>query len=166
MPIFFSIENFATIWRHSRCRWRFYVRRYVHPVRILEVAHYLWQGTSVFMVISEDSWYFYLLLSVWQWNGHYLFNDLRDRHLNTWPSACETKGLTHCFTAAMFMVHHILSKKYNKREKSIKHISLTSLTIIHCRWKAANFRFEASVQAGIPDYIWGFGLHCPRDRPA
>ena len=56
MLIFFSIENFAIIGDVVFAGEGSMSGAYHHSVvRILEVAHYLRQGTSVFMVISEDS---------------------------------------------------------------------------------------------------------------
>ena len=34
-------------------------------------------GLPFIMVISENPWHSHLMLTVWQWSCHYLFNDLR-----------------------------------------------------------------------------------------
>ena len=60
----------------------------------------------------ENPWHSYLLLSVKQWNCHYLFLRLRSvaSGIRT-PFACKANALTHCATAAvliLFNTRHIL----------------------------------------------------------
>ena len=73
------LENRSLIWRRHHCRWRAENFELYSALIAIEqwgffyVPHLLWHGSSVFKVISEDSWHSHPMSSVWQWNWIYLF---------------------------------------------------------------------------------------------
>ena len=79
LMFFVPLENLSLIWRRYHCRWRAeHFELYSALIAIEQwgffyVPHLLWHGSSVFKVISEDSWHSHPMSSVWQWNCNYLF---------------------------------------------------------------------------------------------
>ena len=73
------LENRSLIWRRHHCRWRAENFELYSALIAIEqwgffyVPHLLWHGSSVFKVISDDSWHSHPMSSVWQWNCNYLF---------------------------------------------------------------------------------------------
>ena len=75
---FVPLGNFSFIWRRYVCRWRAANFDQCSALMAIEqwgfFSHaYCDTDHPFIMVISEDPWHSHVLLSVWQWNCHYLF---------------------------------------------------------------------------------------------